>query len=76
MHADCLVFDTAMLWTCMFFNHDSARDIMWRYATVAFVCCCSRLLEPGLNTFIFKVFFSNYQSMKTEPPSYIQLSNF
>ena len=76
IHADCLVFDKAVLWTCMFCNRDSVRDIMWHYATVAFVCCCSYLLEPGLNTFTLKIFCSNYQSLKNERPFYIQLSNF
>jgi hypothetical protein len=48
----------------------TVRDIMWRYAAVAFVCCCSYLLEPGLNTFTVKIFCSNYQSLKNRPLIY------
>jgi len=64
MHADCLVFDKAVFLICVFCNFDSVRDVTWHYAAVAFVCCCTYLLETGLNTFIAKIFCSNYRSMK------------
>jgi len=75
MHADCLVFDKAVLWICVFCNLDCVRDVTW-HAAAAFVCCCTYLLETGLNTFIAKIFCSNYRSMKNETSPYVQLSNF